>query len=103
MRTRNIIISVFLTILSICYTLLVKFIDVDSIGPNGSEVGFSKLNGWFSEYTWFKKLTKSWDYETCKAEAVKYNNRMQFRAGASGAYTKSRINGWLDDFYPKKH
>ena len=48
MRTRNIIISVFLTILSICYTLLVKFIDVDSIGPNGSEVGFSKLNGWFS-------------------------------------------------------
>ena len=38
-----------------------------------------------------------------RAEAVKYNNRMQFRAGASGAYTKSRINGWLDDFYPKKH
>lgn len=48
MRSRNIIISIGLTVLSICYTLLVKFIDVDTIGPNGSEVGFSKLNGWFS-------------------------------------------------------
>ena len=42
MRTKNIVISIALTVLSVCYTLLVKFIDVDAIGPNGSEVGFSK-------------------------------------------------------------
>jgi undecaprenyl-diphosphatase len=48
MRTKNIVISIALTVLSVCYTLLVKFIDVDAIGPNESEVGFSKLNGWFS-------------------------------------------------------
>ena len=48
MRVKNIIISIALTVLSICFTLLVKNIDVDAIGPNGSEVGFAKLNGWFS-------------------------------------------------------
>ena len=48
MKLRNILISIALTVLSFCYTLLVKNIDVDSIGPNGSEVGFAKLNSWFS-------------------------------------------------------
>ena len=43
----NIIISVFLTILFVVYTLLVKCLDVKSIGPNNSEVGFSSLNDAF--------------------------------------------------------
>ncbi len=43
----NIIISVFLTIVSIVYTILVKNIDVKSIGPNNSEVGFSSMNKMF--------------------------------------------------------
>lgn len=87
-----------------CYEEARKYDNITAFAKNAVRAyQLSRLNGWFSEYTWFKKLTKSWDYETCRAEAVKYNNRMQFRAGASGAYTKSRINGWLDDFYPKKH
>ena len=47
-RKGNIIISVFLTIVSIIYTLLIKCVDVKPIGPNNSEVGFSALNKAFS-------------------------------------------------------
>ena len=47
-KKRNIFLSVLLTILSIVYTYLVKTYDVKSIGPNNSEVGFSKINAWFS-------------------------------------------------------
>lgn len=34
-------------ILAVIYTILVKIIDVAPIGPNNSEVGFSKINGFF--------------------------------------------------------
>ncbi len=47
-KKRNIFLGVFLTIISIIYTYLVKTYDVKSIGPNNSEVGFSKINAWFS-------------------------------------------------------
>ena len=46
---KNIIVSVILVVVSIIYTLLVKYVDVKPIGPNGSSVGFSALNGWFSK------------------------------------------------------
>lgn len=48
MKKKNIILSVFLTIISTIYTYLVKTYDVKSIGPNNSSVGFSKINNWFS-------------------------------------------------------
>ena len=41
---KNIIMAGSLTLASIIYTLLVKFVDVKAIGPNGSEVGFAWLN-----------------------------------------------------------
>jgi len=44
MKKKNIITSVILTVVSVIYTILVKVVDKDSIGPNGSVVGFSKLN-----------------------------------------------------------
>ena len=47
-KKRNIILSVVLTIVSVVYTYLVKTIDVKSIGPNNSKVGFSRLNNLFS-------------------------------------------------------
>ena len=49
----------------------------------------------------FANQTNSWTYETCKVEAAKYEKRSQFKSAQPGAYTKSRINGWLDDFFPK--
>jgi len=33
------------------YTLLIKTVDVQVIGPNESEVGFASLNGWFHDLT----------------------------------------------------
>ena len=50
----------------------------------------------------FEKSSISWTYETCKAEAAKYEKRSHFKAGAPGAYKKSRTNGWLDEYFPKK-
>ena len=57
--------------------------------------------GWLDDYTWFKPLTNFWTYEACKAEAAKYEKRGKFKKGCIGAYRKSRINGWLDEFFPK--
>jgi undecaprenyl-diphosphatase len=44
MNKKYLSISIVLLILSVCYTILVKNIDVAPIGPNGSEVGFSAIN-----------------------------------------------------------
>mgnify|MGYP002862432631 CR=1 FL=1 len=37
-------VSFILFCIAVLYTVLVKFVDVDSIGPNGSSVGFSTIN-----------------------------------------------------------
>lgn len=49
MKKKNIIISISLVILSIIFTLLVKYVDVSQIGPDGSSVGFSTINKFFHE------------------------------------------------------
>jgi undecaprenyl-diphosphatase len=54
--------SCFLLVMSIIYIFLVKFVDVSNIGPNGSKVGFSAINGSFKDLVglnmgWYK-LTK---------------------------------------------
>lgn len=43
---KNILISVILILIAIIYTILVKTIDLGSIGPENSVVGFSKINGY---------------------------------------------------------
>ncbi len=47
MKKRNIITSITLIMLSIVFTLLVKYIDVKPIGPNESLVGFADINKLF--------------------------------------------------------
>ena len=47
MKKKNIIIASILTVVSIVYTLLVKYVDVKEIGPNNSSVGFATLNNAF--------------------------------------------------------
>lgn len=46
-KKRNLFLSIFFTVISIVYTLIVKNIDVKAIGPNNSSVGLSSLNNWF--------------------------------------------------------
>ena len=48
MKKKNIIICILLTIISIAYTFFVKTIDVQSIGPDNSNVGFATINETFS-------------------------------------------------------
>lgn len=42
-----------------------------------------------------------WSYEACKQEASKYKNRSEFRKQNGSAYEKSRLRGWLDDYFPQ--
>lgn len=49
MKKKNIIISSCLVVFSILFTILVKNVDVSSIGPNGSTVGFSCINKFFHD------------------------------------------------------
>lgn len=44
-RGKYLIIALVLLVISIIYTVLVKNVDVAAIGPEGSSVGFSSLNG----------------------------------------------------------
>ena len=43
-KKKNIIMCVILAVVAIIYTLLVKYVDVQAIGPNGSSVGFASIN-----------------------------------------------------------
>lgn len=48
---KNILICILLVLISIIYTILVKYVDISSIGPNGSVVGFSSLNSFVFNLT----------------------------------------------------
>lgn len=60
--------TLFITFLTVFigFTLLVKFVDVKSIGPLNSEVGLSSINGWardlFSYNVLFYKISKYLGY-----------------------------------------
>lgn len=53
---------VFCIIISIIYTVLVKFVDLSAIGPNNSVVGFATMNGFFNNLIGYNE---SW-YEISK-------------------------------------
>lgn len=45
-KLKPFIISAILLVIFLIYTVLVKYVDVQAIGPNGSSVGFASLNKW---------------------------------------------------------
>lgn len=63
-------------------------------------------NGWLDElcYHMGEKIKKRdiWSYDECKKEASKYKNRGQFSIKSPYPYKLSRINNWLNEFFPKK-
>lgn len=48
---KNILICILLVLISIIYTILVKYVDTSIIGPNNSTVGFSSLNSFVFNLT----------------------------------------------------
>lgn len=50
MKKEKFIIPGVLTLVSIIYTLMIKFIDVKAIGPKNSEVGFATINKGFRNF-----------------------------------------------------
>lgn len=89
-----------------CYEEAKKYKSRKELEDNNGAV-YKKVteNGWIEDYIWFKPITQKphgyWTYERCKDEASKYNRRLEFRKGNSGAYMRSYLNGWLDEFFPK--
>ena len=45
-KLKPFIFSIVLLVVFVIYTVLVKYVDVQAIGPNGSSVGFASLNKW---------------------------------------------------------
>ena len=43
-----------------------------------------------------------WDYERTKELAKTVSSRAQLKSKNQSAYQNARINGWLDEFFPKK-
>lgn len=58
--------------------------------------------GCLDECTWLTRTQVkcgTWnDYETCRAEALKYKSRYEFSRSNSGAYQAAVRNNWLDDW-----
>ncbi len=50
MKKKNILISAIFVLIAIIFTELVKIVDVKSIGPNGSVVGFATINKSISDF-----------------------------------------------------
>lgn len=46
--------------------------------------------------------TRTLDYETCKASAMRFNARNEFSHGDSVAYRKCLKMGWLTEFFPER-
>ncbi len=48
---RLLVAGIILVVAFVIWTLLIQLVDVQAIGPKGTEVGFATLNGWFHKWT----------------------------------------------------
>lgn len=48
-KNKALYLSIFLIVTFVVWTILVKYVNVEPIGPNGSSVGFSFINGFVKE------------------------------------------------------
>ena len=74
---------------------------------NGSNGAYNSAlkHKWLDEFTWLTPKCKErgyWDNkENCKAVAITCKNRKEFKLKSNRGYNISRLNGWLDEFFPK--
>lgn len=65
----------------------------------------SIYNRWMDELCSHMKYVNNpsgyWTKERCREESIKYKNKESFKK-AKGAFGSSYVNGWLDEFFPKK-
>ena len=64
----------------------------------------ARQHKWLEDYTWFEEILKPrgfYTYEVCAEIAKKYTRKNDFKKENSRAYTLSRKNGWLDEFFPQ--
>lgn len=66
------------------YTIMYKNKWLDELLPNTLRHKFIYLNK-----------------ELCKIESKKYKNKTEFKSYCTSVYNFSKINGWLDEFFPK--
>ena len=77
---------------------------VDFMKKSGRAYYISVKNNWIDEFFPTREICKRgyWNNkELCKEEAKKYKNRFDFRINSWSAYNYSKINKWLDEFYPE--
>ena len=51
MKDKNLLRGLLLLAAFVIWTIMITTVDVRSIGPNGSAVGFATINGWFHQMT----------------------------------------------------
>ena len=49
-------ISLWLLIIAVVYTVLVKYVDVKAIGPGGTKVGFATMNKWYMDLIGYNNM-----------------------------------------------
>ena len=85
-----------------CYEIALNFESRVALARGNVGVYQAALNhGWLDDYTWFKSKQKPhnyWTKDRVTNEAKKYKSRGEFHDNNGTAYSKARVNGWLDDF-----
>lgn len=56
---------------------------------------FVKNNGWLEEACAHMKIRNKWSLEKCKAEALKYSSRKEWRSNSASSYSIAVKRGWL--------
>lgn len=89
-----------------CYQEALRYTSRNSFKKGCGSAYTKALNKkWINDYTWFIQTIKPngyWSYETCYQEALKASKRSDFANLCKSAYEVARINGWLDEWFPKK-
>ncbi len=85
-----------------CFEIAKKFKSRVELAKNNVGAYQAALkHGWLDDYVWFTLLQRPnnfWSKERVTEESKLYKNRSEFALANGSAYSKARVNGWLDEF-----